>query len=110
MLVGTLQQTKIAENRDVPTIQVLDPAILPLRHSRPKTLQNVQVAAAVSLVLGIMLAFSLDYLKRNQARLAKAARTTYPGETGEAEVADSNGNGRVEVQTVSPREVERLHG
>jgi uncharacterized protein involved in exopolysaccharide biosynthesis len=110
MLVGTLQQAKIAENRDVPTIQVLDPAILPLRHSRPKTLQNVQVAAAVSLVLGIMLAFSLDYLKRNQARLAKAARTTYPGETGEAEVADSNGNGRVEVQTVSPREVERLHG
>jgi len=108
MLVGMLEQAKIAEARDVPTIQVLDPAVVPAVHSRPMTLQNVQVAGALSLILGILLAFFLNYLKQLKAQEAASEAK----ENGASDfLLDSNGNGdKLEAYPISPEEAERLHG
>lgn len=64
MLVGQYEQARIAEVRDTPTIQVLDPAIPAEFKSRPRTLHNMQVAALVALVMGCFLALLLDHVTR----------------------------------------------
>jgi len=55
---------KIAESKDIPTIQSLDPAVPPIRKARPKTLQNMLVAGMVALILGILMAFSLNHIEQ----------------------------------------------
>jgi uncharacterized protein involved in exopolysaccharide biosynthesis len=112
MLVGMLEQAKIAEARDVPTIQVLDAAVPSEVHSRPKTLENVQIAAVLSLILGILLAFFLNYLEQVRAQEEKAQGLPVNG-SGELAL-DPNGNGRKAeaypgVPSV-PKEAEPRHG
>jgi len=72
MLVGMLEQARIAESRDVPTIQLLDKAVPAKFPSKPRTLQNLQAAAALSLILGILLAFFLNHLAWLRAQEAAA--------------------------------------
>jgi uncharacterized protein involved in exopolysaccharide biosynthesis len=76
MLVGMLEQAKIAEVRDLPTIQVLDSAVPPERKSRPNNLFNLLVAGAGSLVLGIVLVFFFNYLETLKAQEATAVSLT----------------------------------
>lgn len=90
MLVGMLEQAKIAETRDMPTIQVMDKAIPPERKSRPKTLQNVQTAAVLSLIFGILLAFFLNYLEQIKAQEMMQG---LPVNGGDGLPLDPNGNG-----------------
>jgi uncharacterized protein involved in exopolysaccharide biosynthesis len=64
MLTNQYEQARIAEARDTPTIQILDPAIPAEHRSRPRTLHNMQVAALVTIFAGVFLVLFLDYLKR----------------------------------------------
>ncbi|MBM4135069.1 MAG: hypothetical protein FJ245_15055 [Nitrospira sp.] len=111
MLVGTLEQAKIAETKDLPTVQVLDYAVVPERKSRPRTLQNVIAAFSVSFIFGILLAFSLNFLEwlKAQEDVPKVA-SAHSGELVGTPAYPTNGNGgRQEDMLVdTPREVERL--
>jgi len=109
MLVGMLEQAKIAEVRDVPTIQIMDAAVPPEHRSKPRSIQNIQVAGALSLVFGIILAFFLDNLL-NAVRMRAAVQEPPASVVGDLAQGGGNGNGKAEVRPVSPREAERLHG
>ena len=62
LLTQQLEQAKIAEARDMPTVQALDTAVPADRKSKPKIKLNMAVAGITSLFAGIFLAFFLEYL------------------------------------------------
>jgi uncharacterized protein involved in exopolysaccharide biosynthesis len=62
LLTQQLEQAKIAEARDMPTVQALDSAVPADRKSKPKIKLNMAVAGVTSLCVGILLAFFLEYL------------------------------------------------
>jgi uncharacterized protein involved in exopolysaccharide biosynthesis len=62
LLTQQLEQAKIAEARDMPTVQALDKALPADRKSKPKLRFNVAVAGITSLFVGILLAFVLEYV------------------------------------------------
>jgi uncharacterized protein involved in exopolysaccharide biosynthesis len=62
LLTQQLEQAKIAEARDMPTVQALDTAVPADRKSKPKIKFNMAVAGITSLFVGILLAFFLEYL------------------------------------------------
>jgi uncharacterized protein involved in exopolysaccharide biosynthesis len=62
LLTQQLEQAKIAQARDMPTVQVLDAAVRPDRKSKPKIKFNMAIAGVTSLFVGIFLAFLLEYL------------------------------------------------
>lgn len=72
LLTSQHEQAKIAEARDTPTVQVLDPAVPADKRSRPRLLLNLAVACALSLVVGVFLAFFLDYRMRVRQVPARA--------------------------------------
>jgi tyrosine-protein kinase Etk/Wzc len=68
LLTQQLEQTKIAEAKDIPTVKILDRAVVPEWKSRPKVLLNTAVAALGSIFVGVFLAFFLEYLKGARRR------------------------------------------
>jgi len=65
-LLPQYEQAKIQEGKDTPTIQVLDPAVTPIKKSRPKRMYIVLAAGFVSIVFSILavyLAVNLEYIK-----------------------------------------------
>ena len=62
LLTQQLEQAKIAEVRDMPTVQALDKAVPADRKSKPKTVFNMAIAGITSLFVGILLAFFLEYV------------------------------------------------
>jgi uncharacterized protein involved in exopolysaccharide biosynthesis len=64
LLTAQLEQAKIAEARDTPTVQALDRAMPAEFKSKPKTRANMGIAGALSLCIGIFLAFLLEYVDR----------------------------------------------
>ena len=62
LLTQQLEQAKIAEARDMPTVQALDKAVPADRKSKPKIRFNIAVAGITSLFVGILLAFVLEYV------------------------------------------------
>lgn len=108
MLVGMLESAKIAEVRDLPTVQIMDKALPPEFPSRPQTLRNVQVAAGLSLVLGVLLAVFLDHLRRIRSQESDSIPTKDEIEGASLVVSDGNGNSGV-TPHVSPQQIERLH-
>ncbi|MBS0162715.1 MAG: hypothetical protein JSR64_08285 [Nitrospira sp.] len=64
LLTSQHEQAKIAEARDTPTVQVLDSAIPADKRTRPRVLLNVAVAGVLALVIGVFMAFFLDYRTR----------------------------------------------
>jgi len=64
LLTSQLEQAKLAEARDTPTVQVLDQAIPAERKSKPRILLNTIIAGVLALFVGIFLAFFLEYLDR----------------------------------------------
>ena len=64
LLTSQDEQAKLAEARDTPTVQVLDPAIPAETKSKPQIGLNMMIAGVLSLFLGIFLAFFLEYLAR----------------------------------------------
>ncbi|MDA2910927.1 Wzz/FepE/Etk N-terminal domain-containing protein [Nitrospiraceae bacterium AH_259_D15_M11_P09] len=68
MLTSQYEQAKIAEARDTPTVQVLDPAIPAEMKSKPRIRLNMMIAGVLALFLSIFLAFFLEYLDRIRAQ------------------------------------------
>lgn len=64
LLTSQHEQAKIAEARDTPTVQVLDTAVPADKRSRPRLFLNLAVGGILSLVVGIVLAFFLNYRAR----------------------------------------------
>jgi capsule polysaccharide export protein KpsE/RkpR len=62
LLTQQLEQAKIAEVRDMPTVQALDKAMPADRKSKPTTVINMAIAGVTSLFVGILLAFFLEYV------------------------------------------------
>jgi len=67
LLTQQLEQAKIAEAKDIPVVNILDRAVPAERPSRPRLMMNVAIASVVGLVLGTLLAFSLDSVARFRA-------------------------------------------
>ncbi len=110
MLIGMLESAKLSEAKDLPTVQIMDAAIPPMYKSRPRTMQNMLIAGALSLVLGILFAFFLDYLEHLQA-LERKAVGLLPTGAGAHPEGESNGNGEAKVAAVypaSPKEAKPL--
>jgi tyrosine-protein kinase Etk/Wzc len=69
LLVSQYEQAKLAEARDTPTVQVLDPAIPAERKTRPKILLNVLIAGVLSVLAGMLWAFAREATDRRNSRL-----------------------------------------
>lgn len=63
-LLGQLEQAKIQENEELPTITILDRAVPPEMRSRPKRTVIVLLAFGLSLIVSLLLAAWLEYLSR----------------------------------------------
>lgn len=63
-LLGQLEQAKIQENEEMPTITILDRAVPPEMRSRPKRTIIVLLAFGLSLMVSLLLAAWLEYLLR----------------------------------------------
>jgi tyrosine-protein kinase Etk/Wzc len=72
LLTQQFEQAKIAEARDTPTVQVLDYAVPAEFKSKPSTRWNMEIAGALSLIVGLFLAFFLEYLERIRKRESAA--------------------------------------
>jgi uncharacterized protein involved in exopolysaccharide biosynthesis len=70
LLTQQLEQAKIAEAKDMPTVRILDRAVVPEWKSRPKVLLNVILAGVSSLFLAVFLAFFLEYVEAARKRAA----------------------------------------
>ena len=64
LLTQQLEQARIDEAKDIPAVQVLDPAVAAERPSRPRLSNAVLVAAVSSLFVGLVLSFTVDYSRR----------------------------------------------
>ncbi len=64
LLTSQHEQAKIAEARDTPTVQVLDPAIPADKRTRPRVLLNTAIAGVLALITGTLVAYFLDYRAR----------------------------------------------
>ena len=73
LLTAQFEQAKINEARDMPTVQLLDKAVPPERKSKPSVRLNMAIAGALSLFVGIFLAFFLEYLERIRKQEQTAA-------------------------------------
>jgi uncharacterized protein involved in exopolysaccharide biosynthesis len=70
LLTQQLEQAKIAEAKDTPTVKILDRAVVPEWQSNPKIGLNLGVAGAISIFVGIFIAFLLEHLKGIRRREA----------------------------------------
>jgi tyrosine-protein kinase Etk/Wzc len=75
LLTSQYEQAKLAEARDTPTVQVLDPAVPAEKKSKPSIRLNVMIAGVLGLFLGIFLAFLLNYLERVRSQVVSSAGT-----------------------------------
>ncbi len=72
LLTQQLEQVKIAEAQDMPVVQFLDRAVPAIHKSKPKIKLQMALAGAVSLFLGIFLAFLLEYIQRQKQQTANS--------------------------------------
>ena len=64
LLTQQLEQSRITEAKDLPIVQVLDPAIPAARPSRPRPLLNIAVAALGGLLIGVGIALTRGHVTR----------------------------------------------
>jgi tyrosine-protein kinase Etk/Wzc len=76
LLTSQYEQAKLAEARDTPTVQVLDPAIPAEKKSKPSIRLNMMIAGVLALFVGIFLAFFLEYLERIRGQRAGTGIST----------------------------------
>ena len=68
LLTAQLEQAKISEVKDDPTVQVLDPALPPGGPSKPNVKFAMMISGMLALFVGVLLAFVMDYVRRMSAR------------------------------------------
>jgi tyrosine-protein kinase Etk/Wzc len=66
LLTQQYEQAKISEQRDTPTIQILDPPSIPERKSRPKRAIMALLAGMLSLIMTVMAVFGKEFIDRNK--------------------------------------------
>jgi uncharacterized protein involved in exopolysaccharide biosynthesis len=64
LLTQQLESLKLSEASELPQVHFLDRATAPGSVSGPRIARNMSVAAAASLILGVLLALFLDYVER----------------------------------------------
>jgi uncharacterized protein involved in exopolysaccharide biosynthesis len=64
-------QAKIQEARDTPTVQVLDPAVPPERHSKPKRTLMVLIGTSVVFIFSFLAAVIMFYAKQSRRDTAE---------------------------------------
>lgn len=67
-----LEEAKIAEVKDTPSVQILDRAVPAEKKSKPKTRIFIAVAGFMSLILGIFGIFSKEYLEKQRLKIAES--------------------------------------
>ena len=72
-LLLTYQRLRFEESQDVVYVQVIDPAIEPLRQSRPQRRRAVAFSAVLSVCFGLALVLFLDLLARERRAIADGA-------------------------------------
>jgi capsule polysaccharide export protein KpsE/RkpR len=70
LLTSQYEQAKLAEARDTPTVQVLDPAVPPERKIRPVIRKNVLISGLLSLLFSVFCTFSWEAIVRWKTRPA----------------------------------------
>ena len=60
LLTQNMEHARLGEARDLPVAQVLDRAVPPDRHARPRLSVNLAIGGAVGFGLGCLLAFALE--------------------------------------------------
>ncbi len=88
LLTQQLEQAKIAEAKDTPTVKILDPAVVPEWKSGPKVLENMAIAGLLSLVSGIPLVLLLE--TRERRRTGETASRPAGWESGKLGVAETS--------------------
>jgi len=93
-LVEQYEMAKIEEARNMPTIQVLDPAVIPELPVGRGMIQKGMMAAVAGLMLGIFLAFSREYVVQARCREGGRLSVQTPGskDVGRAAGAALPGN------------------
>jgi uncharacterized protein involved in exopolysaccharide biosynthesis len=86
ILVEQYEMAKIEEARNMPTIQVLDPAVVPELPVGRGTIRKGMMAGLGTFMLGIFLAFSREYVVQARRREKGAARAGTPVGQGPAPV------------------------
>jgi len=76
LLTSQYEQAKLAEARDTPTVQVLDPAIPAEKKSKPHIGLNMMIAGVLALFVSLFLAFFLEYLERIRGQRAGTGIST----------------------------------
>lgn len=76
LLIQQLEQAKMGEVQDMPVVQVLDRAVPAIYKSKPKIRLNMALAGAVSLFLGIFVAFFLEYIQRQRSLMSNVQSPT----------------------------------
>jgi uncharacterized protein involved in exopolysaccharide biosynthesis len=64
LILPLYEQAKIEEQRDTPSMLVLDTAYAPEKASKPRRLLITGIVFVVSIIIGSMLTFFVDYLER----------------------------------------------
>ena len=65
LLTKEYEIAKIEEAKSMPTIQILDKALVPEKKYSPKILQMIVLAGIAALFVSILFAFSREYFARN---------------------------------------------
>ena len=57
-------EAQLSKESIVPNVSILDEPNIPLRPAAPKVMMNTAIAGIIGLILGLGLAFFLEYVKR----------------------------------------------
>ena len=68
LLTQQLEQARIAEAKDTPTVRILDRAVPPEWKSRPSVTKNTFMGGVIGLLVGIALALALESRGRAKYR------------------------------------------
>jgi len=71
LLTREYEMAKIEEARNMPTIQILDRAVVPEKKCKPKRVQMVVLSAITALFLAVFIAFVREYCARVKGRCAE---------------------------------------
>ncbi|MBI1735077.1 MAG: hypothetical protein HYR51_07890 [Candidatus Rokubacteria bacterium] len=74
LLTQQFEQARLSEARDLPTVKVLDVAIPPEKHYKPKFLIYTAITLAGSLFIGALLPFAVEHVKRLRRAWPSEAR------------------------------------
>jgi uncharacterized protein involved in exopolysaccharide biosynthesis len=69
LLTQQLEQARISEAQDTPTVRILDRAVPPEGKSRPVIRRNVAIAGVLSLFFEVGLAFVLESMRAGRRRV-----------------------------------------